>query len=83
MTETGTSVGTPAYMAPEQAAGERNITPKADGYALGCVLYEMLAGEPPFTGPSAQAIVARVMTEAPRSLRLQRPTVPPTSRRRC
>ena len=76
MTETGMSLGTPHYMAPEQAMGEREITPKADVYALGCVLYEMLAGEPPFTGPTAQAIIARVMTEEPRSLTLQRKTVP-------
>ena len=72
MTETGMSLGTPHYMSPEQAMGEREITPKADIYALGCVLYEMLAGEPPFTGPTAQAIIARVMTEEPRSLTLQR-----------
>jgi Tol biopolymer transport system component len=77
MTETGMSLGTPHYMAPEQAMGEREITPKADIYALGCVLYEMLAGEPPFTGPTAQAIIARVMTEQPRSLTLQRHTIPP------
>ncbi|MEK6769738.1 MAG: protein kinase, partial [Gemmatimonadota bacterium] len=77
MTETGMSLGTPHYMAPEQAMGERDITPKADVYALGCVLYEMLAGEPPFTGPTAQAIIARVMTEQPRSLALQRHTIPP------
>jgi serine/threonine-protein kinase len=64
-------------MSPEQAMGEREITPKADIYALGCVLYEMLTGEPPFTGPTAQAIIARVMTEVPRSLTLQRHTVPP------
>jgi len=76
MTETGMSLGTPFYMAPEQAMGEREITPKADVYALGCVLYEMLAGEPPFMGPTAQAIIARVMTETPRSLTLQRHTVP-------
>ena len=77
LTETGMSLGTPHYMAPEQAMGEREITPKADIYALGCVLYEMLAGEPPFTGPTAQAIIARVMTEEPRSLVLQRKTIPP------
>ena len=77
MTETGMSLGTPHYMAPEQAMGEREITPKADIYALGCVLYEMLTGEPPFTGPTAQAIIARVMMEQPRSLTLQRHTIPP------
>ncbi|MFI5207729.1 MAG: protein kinase [Gemmatimonadales bacterium] len=77
MTETGMSLGTPAYMSPEQAMGERDITPRADVYALGCVLYEMLSGEAPFTGPTAQAIIARVMTEEPRSLTLQRHTIPP------
>jgi len=77
MTETGMSLGTPHYMSPEQAMGEREITAKSDVYALGCVLYEMLTGEPPFTGPTAQAIIARVMTEEPRSLTLQRRTVPP------
>jgi len=76
MTETGMSLGTPHYMAPEQAMGEKEITPKADVYALGCVLYEMLTGEPPFTGTTAQAIIARVMTEEPRSLTMQRRTVP-------
>jgi serine/threonine-protein kinase len=77
LTETGMSLGTPHYMSPEQAMGEREITAKSDVYALGCVVYEMLAGEPPFTGPTAQAIVARVMTEQPRSLTLQRHLVPP------
>jgi eukaryotic-like serine/threonine-protein kinase len=77
MTETGMSLGTPHYMAPEQAMGEREITPKADIYALGCVLYEMLTAEPPFIGATAQAIIARVMTETPRSLTLQRHTIPP------
>jgi len=76
MTETGMSLGTPHYMSPEQAMGERELGPRSDVYALGCVCYEMLCGEPPFTGPTPQAIVARVMTEAPRSLRLQRQTVP-------
>ena len=77
MTETGMSLGTPHYMSPEQAMGERDITARSDVYALGCVLYEMLTGEPPFTGPTPQAIVARVMTEEPRSLTLQRKSVPP------
>ncbi|MGI8620046.1 MAG: protein kinase domain-containing protein [Gemmatimonadaceae bacterium] len=77
MTETGMSLGTPHYMSPEQAMGEREISAKSDIYALGCVLYEMLVGEPPFTGPSAQAIIARVVTEEPRSLTLQRKSIPP------
>ena len=77
MTETGMSLGTPFYMAPEQAMGEREITAKADIYALGCVLYEMLTAEPPFTGATPQAIVARVMTEEPRPLTMQRRTIPP------
>ncbi len=77
LTQTGLSLGTPAYMAPEQAMGERQITARTDVYALGAVTYEMLAGEPPFPGPTAQAVVARVMTESPRSLTAQRPSVPP------
>jgi serine/threonine-protein kinase len=76
MTETGMSLGTPHYMSPEQAMGERELTARSDVYALGCVVYEMLTGEPPFTGPTAQAIVARVMTDAPRSITAQRHTVP-------
>ncbi len=76
MTETGMSLGTPTYMSPEQAMGERTLDARTDVYALGCVLYESLVGEPPFTGPSAQAIIARVMTESPRSLTAQRNTVP-------
>src|SRR5688572_7806157 len=76
MTETGMSLGTPHYMSPEQAMGEREITARSDVYALACVVYEMLMGEPPFTGPTAQAIVARVLTEEPRSLTLQRKTIP-------
>src|SRR5215218_1896435 len=77
MTETGMSLGTPHYMSPEQAMGEREITPRSDVYALGAVLYEMLTGEPPFTGSTAQAVVARVVTESPRSLTAQRHTIPP------
>ena len=76
MTETGMSLGTPHYMSPEQAMGEREITARSDVYALGCITYEMLVGEPPFTGPSAQAVVARVITEAPRGLVTQRHTIP-------
>ncbi|HEX6575887.1 MAG TPA: protein kinase [Gemmatimonadaceae bacterium] len=77
MTQTGLSLGTPAYMAPEQAMGERAIDGRADIYALGAVTYEMLVGEAPFTGPTVQAIVARVMTESPRPVTGQRKSVPP------
>jgi eukaryotic-like serine/threonine-protein kinase len=77
MTQTGMSLGTPAYMSPEQAMGEREIGPRSDVYALGAMAYEMLAGEPPFTGPSSQAIVAKVLTEQPPGLRAKRPMVSP------
>ncbi len=76
MTQTGLSLGTPQYMAPEQAMGERVIDGRADIYALGAVTYEMLVGEAPFTGPTVQAIVARVMTESPRPVTGQRKSVP-------
>jgi serine/threonine-protein kinase len=76
MTETGMSLGTPHYMSPEQAMGEREITARSDVYALGAITYEMLLGEPPFTGPTAQAIVAKVMTEKPAPIRSRRETVP-------
>jgi serine/threonine-protein kinase len=79
MTQTGMSLGTPAYMSPEQAMGERKIGPRSDVYALGAMTYEMLAGEPPFTGPSSQAIVAKVLTEQPPPLRAKRPSVPPAA----
>ena len=77
MTETGMSLGTPHYMSPEQAMGEREITARSDVYALGAVAYELLTGEPPFTGSTAQAIVARVLTEHPRQMTAQRHTIPP------
>ncbi|HJS47868.1 MAG TPA: serine/threonine-protein kinase, partial [Gemmatimonadales bacterium] len=77
MTETGMSLGTPHYMSPEQAMGQREITGRSDVYALGAITYEMLVGEPPFTGPTAQAIIARVMTEEPRGLIGQRKSIPP------
>jgi serine/threonine-protein kinase len=76
MTQTGLSIGTPQYMSPEQAMGERTIDARSDVYALGAVTYEMLAGEPPFTGPNVQAIVARLIAEEPRSLIIQRRAVP-------
>jgi eukaryotic-like serine/threonine-protein kinase len=59
LTETGIALGTPAYMSPEQATGDRMLDARTDVYALGCVLYEMLAGEPPYTGPTAQVIIAK------------------------
>ena len=65
MTQTGLSLGTPQYMSPEQAMGDRAIGARADIYALGAVTYEMLTGDPPFTGSTVQAIVAKVMTEKP------------------
>ena len=76
MTETGMSLGTPHYMSPEQAMGQREITARSDVYALGAVAYEMLIGDPPFTGSTAQAIIAKVMTEKPAGLRRQRERVP-------
>ena len=77
MTQTGLSLGTPQYMSPEQAMGERTIDARSDIYALGAVTYEMLAGDAPFTGSSVQAIVAKVLTEKPTSLHTLRDTVPP------
>ena len=77
MTQTGLSLGTPQYMSPEQATGERVIDARADIYALGAVLYEMLTGDPPFSGNSVQAIIAKVMSERPVPPHVLRDTVPP------
>ncbi len=76
MTQTGLSLGTPQYMAPEQATGERVIDQRADVYALGAVTYEMLTGQPPFTGPSAQSVIAKLLTEEPPALTACRRSVP-------
>jgi Tol biopolymer transport system component len=76
LTETGLSVGTPQYMSPEQATGDRELDGRSDLYSLTCVLYEMLAGDPPHTASTAQAILSRILTEEPRPLHDTRPTVP-------
>ena len=76
MTQTGLSLGTPQYMSPEQAMGERKVDARSDVYALGAVTYEMLSGDPPFTGSSVQAIVAKIMAEPPTPLHTLRGTVP-------
>ncbi len=76
LTATGLALGTPHYMSPEQAMGDTAVDARADVYATGCVLYEMLAGEPPYTGPTVQAVVARALTDPAPSIRTTRPTVP-------
>lgn len=76
LTGAGITVGTAEYMSPEQASGAAGVDARADVYALAAVVYEMLAGEPPFTGPSARAVVARVLNDRPRPIRTLRPTLP-------
>ena len=76
LTETGLSLGTPQYMSPEQAAGDRQLDARSDIYSLGAVLYEMLAGEPPFSGATTQAVIAKLLTERPTGLRVIRSGVP-------
>jgi len=76
LTETGLSIGTPEYMSPEQASGEGDLDGRCDQYALGCMLYEMLAGEPPFTGSSVHAVIAKHAMQPRPSIRIVRDTVP-------
>jgi serine/threonine-protein kinase len=76
ITETGLSLGTPQYMSPEQATADRELDPRSDVYSLAAVLYEMLAGEPPHTGGTTQAVIAALITEEPRPVNARRRTVP-------
>lgn len=75
LTATGLAIGTPAYMSPEQASGERRVDARSDIYSLACVAYEMLGGDPPFTGGSPQAVMARHAIDTPLPLRTVRPTI--------
>src|SRR5688572_2050494 len=77
LTGAGFALGTPLYMSPEQSAGHLRLDGRADIYSLGCVLYEMLAGEPPFVGPTPQAVTAQHAQDSPRPVREKRPEVPP------
>ncbi len=76
LTETGLSVGTPYYMSPEQATGDSFVGPQSDMYALGCVLFEMLVGEPPYPGATAQAVLGKIIAGGPVSATQLRPTIP-------
>lgn len=76
LTASGTTLGTPAYMSPEQSAGEQSLDGRSDLYSLASVLYEMLAGEAPFTGPTAQSIIAKRLSSPPPRIRTVRPSVP-------
>ena len=76
LTETGLAIGTPAYMSPEQAAGDRGLDARTDIYSLGAVLYELLAGQPPYTGATTQALLVKRMTQPAPSVRAVRPNVP-------
>jgi serine/threonine-protein kinase len=77
LTQTGVAIGTPQYMSPEQASGESDLDGRSDLYSLACVLYEMLAGQPPFSGATAESLVRQHMTAEARSITQLRPAVPP------
>ncbi len=77
VTETGLSVGTPHYMSPEQATGDRDVDPRTDVYALGSVLYEMLVGDPPYQGSTAQAVLAKILTDPTPAPTRVRVSIPP------
>ena len=76
LTQTGLSLGTPQYMSPEQATGDRRLDARSDVYSLAAVLYEMLVGDPPMSGATVQAVIAKLLTEAPTRVRVVRPSIP-------